>query len=320
MMQRSVAATIALMGTTTDSSAQGLAAHRTSIARVAVGVDGHPEGNDAIVLGKAFSSVTGAELMLIAVHPEPLVMPPIGLEWKRLREETHAMLRSARNKLAPKARLAVETDMSVARALHRVVKRENRDLLVMGSSRHALEGRVRIGKRTRQLLCWFECPLAIAPRGYHEQPHEGFARVGVGYDGGPESQAALELAGSIAKAAGAELRVEAVVDNRLPPAWWSGLAKTGVELPEWQEALSDEVEKVGSETQAAAAKTGANAATVVTTGKPADALLELSEAVDLLVIGSRRWGAVTRVLLGSTGEALLHDAACPVLVVPRPPE
>ena len=46
--------------------------------------------------------------------------------------------------------------------------------------------------------------------------------------------------------------------------------------------------------------------------------MELGEQVDLLVIGSRRWGAATRVLVGSTGEALLHDAACPVLVVPRP--
>ena len=53
-------------------------------------------------------------------------------------------------------------------------------------------------------------------------------------------------------------------------------------------------------------------------GRPADALLALSGDVDLLVIGSRRWGPATRVLLGSTGEALMHDAACSVVAVPRP--
>jgi len=58
----------------------------------------------------------------------------------------------------------------------------------------------------------------------------------------------------------------------------------------------------------------------VARGRPASALLELSRGVDLLVIGSRRWGMVARLVLGSTGEALLHDAECPVLVVPRPPE
>jgi nucleotide-binding universal stress UspA family protein len=51
-------------------------------------------------------------------------------------------------------------------------------------------------------------------------------------------------------------------------------------------------------------------------GRPADWLLDLCEHVDLVVIGSRRWGAVARLMLGSTGEALMHDASCPVLVVP----
>jgi nucleotide-binding universal stress UspA family protein len=36
------------------------------------------------------------------------------------------------------------------------------------------------------------------------------------------------------------------------------------------------------------------------------------------VIGSREWGPTARLLLGSTGEALMHDSACAVLAVPRP--
>jgi nucleotide-binding universal stress UspA family protein len=39
--------------------------------------------------------------------------------------------------------------------------------------------------------------------------------------------------------------------------------------------------------------------------------------MDLLVIGSRRWGPLARLLLGSTGEALARDAGCPLLVAPR---
>jgi nucleotide-binding universal stress UspA family protein len=38
------------------------------------------------------------------------------------------------------------------------------------------------------------------------------------------------------------------------------------------------------------------------------------------VVGSRRWGPVARLLLGSTGEALLHDARCSALIVPRADE
>jgi hypothetical protein len=38
----------------------------------------------------------------------------------------------------------------------------------------------------------------------------------------------------------------------------------------------------------------------------------------LLVLGSRGYGPVRRVLLGSVSGELVRGAACPVLVVPRP--
>ena len=40
----------------------------------------------------------------------------------------------------------------------------------------------------------------------------------------------------------------------------------------------------------------------------------------LVIGGSRRHGAIGRALLGSTSEALSREAACPLLVVPAPPE
>lgn len=92
------------------------------------------------------------------------------------------MLRDVRDSLAPDARIMAETDLSIPRALHRVVRRDHRDLLVVGSSRNASEGRVRIGKRTRQLLCHFECALAISPRGLQTQPSFGMTALGPGQD------------------------------------------------------------------------------------------------------------------------------------------
>jgi nucleotide-binding universal stress UspA family protein len=131
------------------------------------------------------------------------------MDWGSLETQAEKTLREARQELAPDARVDVETDLFIPRALERVVRREHRDLLVLGSSRHGDEGRVRIGKRTRQLLTECECAIAIAPRGMHSEPEHRFARIGVGYDEGPEAQAALELAATIAAAAGAELHVRA---------------------------------------------------------------------------------------------------------------
>lgn len=302
-----------------SSSSVDTEAHPGTIARIAVGIDGYPEGRDAAVLGAALARATKAELMLVAIHPDPLVVLPSGMDWKGLRKRAEAVLRETRDAVTPDARIVVETDISVARALHRVIGREHRDLLVVGSSRHGPEGRVRIGKRTRQLLCHFECGLAIAPRGMHKRAEPGFARIGVGYDGGPESQAALALAGSIAVANGAELRVRGVVDDRMPAIGRWGLAG-GAIATEWEEVIEADVDSLRERAVAAAESTGASLQAEVVRGRPADALLELCADVDLLVIGSRRWGWAARVMLGSTGEALLHDGGCPVLVVPRPHE
>jgi nucleotide-binding universal stress UspA family protein len=107
------------------------------------------------------------------------------------------------------------------------------------------------------------------------------------------------------------------VPRRLPGVGWPGFGRDQP-MSMWWELTEPMVESLRGRAQAAADATGADIAVEVSRGRPADALMELAGQADLLVIGSRRWGAATRVLVGSTGEALLHDAGCPVLVVPRP--
>ena len=63
---------------------------------------------------------------------------------------------------------------------------------------------------------------------------------------------------------------------------------------------------------------GVQAATRVVEGEPVEAIRKAVEyGVDLLVVGSRGWGPVRRVLLGSASTRLLRVAPCPVLVTPR---
>ncbi|MDT0318653.1 universal stress protein [Streptomyces millisiae] len=53
-------------------------------------------------------------------------------------------------------------------------------------------------------------------------------------------------------------------------------------------------------------------------GPARPALLNAAEAADLLVIGAHRRRGEDGLRLGLTGHALLHFAACPVAVIPRP--
>jgi nucleotide-binding universal stress UspA family protein len=286
------------------------------IAHIAVGVSARPEGRDAAALGAALARETGADLMLIAVIADPIVLPPVGVSWKRLRKEAQTGLADIRDAVMPGARTAVRTDLSVARALRRVVAREHRDLLVVGSSNKAPEGTVRIGKRVRQLIGYASCPLAIAPRGIHSKTVIPLKRIGVGYDGGAESEWALSIAASISVVAGAELRVCGVVDDRAKSAQWSP-EQSAPALTGLDDLVRSELDVLRERAAAATHSFDPSARIDIRRGRPADALLDLCADVDLLVIGSRRWGAVARLLLGSTGESLAYHATCPILIVPR---
>lgn len=52
-------------------------------------------------------------------------------------------------------------------------------------------------------------------------------------------------------------------------------------------------------------------------GSAADRLEELSRQVGLVVTGSRGYGTIRRVVLGSTADRLIHRSPSPVIVVPR---
>ena len=55
---------------------------------------------------------------------------------------------------------------------------------------------------------------------------------------------------------------------------------------------------------------------VVEDRNPAEALVELSDDADLLVVGSRGRGGFSSLLLGSVSHAVVLHARCPVVVIP----
>jgi nucleotide-binding universal stress UspA family protein len=289
--------------------------HRAAPSLIGVGVNFRPSGRDAVALANMLGRPNGAELLLIAVHQEPLLpmILPAGTNWKSQQNAARQTLIETRDSLAPEALITVQADVLMWRALRHVVRQEHRDLLVVGSGRGAVPGHVRLGADAGDLMAHLECPLAIAPCGMAERSNHSLARVAVGFDGEPESAPALELAASLAMAAGAELHVRAVVDDRDR----GGLATE--ELLVAEDGLGDKrVSSLYERALAAVRDMGTRATVDVGRGRPTAILSELGDHVDLLVIGSGRSARAGRVALGSTGTSLVHDAPYPILVVPRP--
>jgi len=280
-----------------------------------VAVDGNPSGRDAVVLGSLLARVTGAELMLIAVHEEPLipVALPGGMSWTALEQRARTMLAETRDSLAPDARIMVQADVLVWRGLRHVVRHEHRDLLVVGSARNADTGRVRLGRSAGDLLGHLECPLAIAPSGFQQHTDQRLDGIGVGFDGSPESRAALDLAVSIASTTGAALEVRSAIDDGVA----GGLSTEQIALEGsaiTKRRLISAVERDLAATSASAVPTNIE----VEVGMPTDVLSDLCDEVGLLVLGSGHSSPPGRVQPGGTGRGMLRLATCPVLVVPRP--
>ncbi len=253
--------------------------------------------------------------MLIAVYEEPLLEPlvPNEMGWTSVPKQARAMLAETRDSLAPRARVVVQPGTLASRALRQVARRERRDLLVVGSASGAQGGEVRLGETARDLLYHLECPLAIAPGGMRNVDKSRLERIGVGFDGGPEASAALELAAGVAAATGAELKVRGVVDDRLP-----GELKTQQVVLGGDAIVDRQVDSLLERALIAVEADGVPARVQVSPGKPSEALRSLAAEVDLLVIGASRSGPGGHLSLKRTGNTVAAGCPCPLMIVPKP--
>jgi nucleotide-binding universal stress UspA family protein len=137
-------------------------------------------------------------------------------------------------------------------------------------------------------------------------------RILVAIDGSEPSLKAARMAADIAMRFGAKLSLVNVVAKLLLPPDVYGLTIAEVEKEHRAYA-----ERLLEKAVAALEEPGVEVSTAVLVGSPAEAIAEEAAAVDadLVVVGSRGHGAVTRMFLGSTSDRLVHISARPVLVV-----
>jgi nucleotide-binding universal stress UspA family protein len=268
-----------------------------------VGVDGRDGGRDAIALAAALVGAGGRLILASVVRQRGAgkLGPLVAEVYRRGAAE---MLEAEQARLGGSTSVAVVVRNSIRDGLHRAVADHHADLLVLGSTRRGLVGRVLLGDDAAGTLDRAKCAVAIAPHGLATNPPSWRTLV-VGDDGSTESARALAAARGLAARTGATIRACSVVG---PAALtYHELARTdssdalAVRIFEERKRLA---EHVGVETE-------------VLEGDAGEAFAELSCDVDLIVIGSRGQGPWGRLATGSTSEYLVRHAICPVLILPR---
>jgi len=273
--------------------------------KVLVGVDGRPYGRDALALAVRLMDPDG-ELTLVHVHSGEL--HPVHAVTPGLLAEEHEasmkMLERERSAADVEAELLSVVALSPGRGLHQLAEEQDADLIAVGSCSHGVFGRAMLGDDTRTALNGAPCAIAVAARGYSEHPAP-IAKVGVGYDASPESKAALALACELAARTNASVRAREVVSI---PTY----AFTGLMPPAIGESIEEMLKVANARMQALPGVEGR-----AVYGLTGEELAAFGDEVDILIVGSRSYGPVRRLIVGSTSDYLERHARCSLLVLPR---
>jgi nucleotide-binding universal stress UspA family protein len=287
------------------------------VSKIIVGVDESDRSKDAVALAALLARGTGAELQLVCAYAYDDV-PSRGANAAYrhyLREDAEAAIERAMDGIddLPQVRSRPIPELSPAKGIQDIATKEGASLIVIGSSGRGGAGRVFAGTTAQRLLHGAPCPVAVAPRGFHSDVPADIATIAVGYNGSVEAKAALVGARTIARVRGARLRLVEVLD-----ATWLGtpalMQGPGfIMTPDDLEARARNYLTEAAESLAPDIPTEP----VVAVGAPEQVLADESHKADLVVVGSRGYGPLRAVLLGSVSGRLVREAACPVIVVPR---
>jgi nucleotide-binding universal stress UspA family protein len=166
-------------------------------------------------------------------------------------------------------------------------------LLVLGSRGMGPVQQIAAGSVSTRVAAGARSPVIVVPPS-PSSPDPGLQlSIVVGVDGSAESAAAAEFAAEEARLRGAALTA---IHAATTPTTASDVLVTGALDPTRDAGINVERHSVPA--------------------RPAEALINASTHASTVVVGTRGRGGVRGVRLGSTSQALLRHAHCPVVVVP----
>jgi nucleotide-binding universal stress UspA family protein len=276
--------------------------------KIIVGYDRSAGARDALVLGGLLGGLAGRQLLLAAFYDDDPVRYARAEDDRELHAYPDARLVLDQAPVGAEIERRVIHGRSPAAALSMLAEEQDAAAIVVGSARHAGRGFPVTGAVARQLFANSPCSVAAAPHGYRQRAPKRLARLLAAYVETDEGLDALRIAGLLAHAGQATLSVVSVVDTNAASVIPGRLR-------------GDSLRAVRERALDAALRGLANTVAVdgvVLGGDPVACLLgQAACGVDLIITGSRSFGVVRQVALGSVSSRLVERSPVPVLVVPR---
>lgn len=284
----------------------------STTAPVLVGVDGSESALRAVRWAAAAARSRATWLRIVHAYEIPVSYPPGFVDWHAL----HTALVAQGRRWLAEARetaeqaepgLEVQTAEVKAGAVPAFVAwSADAALVVLGTRGLGGFSGLVVGSTAVEVAARARCPVVVVRGEERKGP------VVVGVDGTPAGEAAIAFAFGEAAARGRDLvAVHTWTDLLLETAFAGGTAELDFSR------LAQQAEEVLGERIAGWREKYPDTPVTryVSRERASRALLRHAHDAGLVVVGSRGLGGFRGLLLGSTSQALLHHAPCPVAVV-----
>lgn len=280
-----------------------------------VGYLATPTGDDGVALAGALAKTFDATVDVVLVVREELPdgHPGRAMYQQLLVNKGQEWIAKAISSLAidgVSATPNVLVGESYSESLIAFAEEKGSDLIVIGGARDGIFGGHVIGSVAGALLHRSPIPVALAPRGYAEDPPATITSLTAAIPTRPGDDNPLPFTLTLASAAGLPIRMISLVSAENVAE-----AESRRELRQMQIDAAEENLLVA----ARALPDAPEIESLVADGMTLESALKklIWHDSDVLVVGSSRVAAPKRVFLGSTAARILAGTDAPVIVIPR---